>query len=469
MKHFVLVLSLLLVLFASCERTEIEHGFTDELESVFFNPDTASSQLVSCVMKNGDSLSLYGEKSSAGLPLSITHLQYYSSEKKMGALMTFDDGLPSKVLADDGSSVSFEWITRRRANVQMKSPINHLLVSGVLDLDSVYSEVPYNWDSLFSNDTYKGDARIKRSMSVVESVHANKKKIATKDASFGQTIHVNFKRCEEYADVNSYLIVYDGYTKHEIDKVLPTKSGNGYNYYIEPHLSTKYIVDKELAKQIGRAVDALLNGMSESGNLGVVSAFLSFFLAGITAPPSGGSSAVFSSVMWSFAQEMLEAIAALIHKMHGEHCLEDFGSRIEQYILETVPNCYARLIVEGNEEAFYSLTYNQQYYSYDIDLPDDPQITYFYFSSSNVEFGLSCIPPRSRLRTYSVIYDFEAGRYFYLETDEVTPDYSFFGNFYGGPLEDAICLSYGIEITTPDGEVLRAAGGIINNAFFSSN
>ena len=155
--------------------------------------------------------------------------------------------------------------------------------------------------------------------------------------------------------------------------------------------------------------------------------------------------------------------------MHGEHCLEDFGSRIEQYILETVPNCYARLIVEGNEEAFYSLTYNQQYYSYDIDLPDDPQITYFYFSSSNVEFGLSCIPPRSRLRTYSVIYDFEAGRYFYLETDEVTPDYSFFGNFYGGPLEDAICLSYGIEITTPDGEVLRAAGGIINNAFFSSN
>lgn len=460
MKHFVLVLSFFLVLLASCERTEIEHGFAEEVESVFFNPDTASSQLVSCVMKNGDSLSLYGEKDSVGMPLSITHLQYYSSEKKIGALMTFDDGLPSKVLADNGSSVSFEWITRRRADVQVKDPINHILVSGVLDLDSVYSELPFDWDSLLSNDTNIGDSRIKGSMRVVENVRANKKKIATKDASFGQLIHVNFKRCEEYADVDSYLKVYDGFTGQEIDKVMPTKSGNGYDYYIEPHLNSKYVVDKEIAKQIGRALDALLNGMSENEVLSMITSLLSIALA----VPSGGT-----SVSIAVAQELLVNAIAMIHEnWGGKHCLEDFGSRIEQYILETHPNCYARLIVEGNEEAFYSLTYNQQYYSYDIDLPDDPQITYFSFSSSYVEFGLSCIPPRSRLRWYDLGYDLEDGSYFYGVTEEVTPDYYFSGTI-GGPYADGwgICLSFGIELTTPEGEVLRAAGGIPNYSFFA--
>lgn len=171
---------------------------------------------------------------------------------------------------------------------------------------------------------------------------------------------MNFKRCEEYADVDSYLKVYDGFTGQEIDKVMPTKSGNGYDYYIEPHLNSKFVVDKEIAKQIGRALDALLNGMSENEVLSMITSLLSIALA----VPSGGT-----SVSIAVAQELLVNAIAMIHEnWGGKHCLEDFGSRIEQYILETHPNCYARLIVEGNEEAFYSLTYNQQYYSYDIDL-----------------------------------------------------------------------------------------------------
>ncbi len=437
-------------------------------------------------MKNGDSLSLYGEKDSAGMPLSITHLQYYSSEKKMGALMTFDDGLPSKVLADDGSSVSFEWITRRRADVQVKDPINHILVSGVLDLDSVYSEVPFDWDSLLSNDTnigdsrikgsmsggthryylgYNiGDSRIKGSMSVVENVRDNKKKIATKDASFGQLIHVNFKRCEEYADVDSYLKVYDGFTGQEIDKVMPTKSGNGYDYYIEPHLNSKYVVDKEIAKQIGRALDALLNGMSENKVLSMITSLLSIALA----VPSGGT-----SVSIAVAQELLvNAIAKIHENWGGKHCLEDFGSRIEQYILETHPNCYARLIVEGNEEAFYSLTYNQQYYSYDIDLPDDPQITNIIFSPRHYEVDVSCFPFNSTVNVCEhIIEDIDGEKpLIYWDCDywdcEEVEEFEYYsgplvgGDLFGGSVSNP-CRFMGlwVKITLPNGEVLTVIVG----------
>lgn len=414
-------------------------------------------------MKNGDSLSLYGEKDSVGMPLSITHLQYYSSEKKIGALMTFDDGLPSKVLADNGSSVSFEWITRRRADVQVKDPINHILVSGVLDLDSVYSELPFDWDSLLSNDTNIGDSRIKGSMRVVENVRANKKKIATKDASFGQLIHVNFKRCEEYADVDSYLKVYDGFTGQEIDKVMPTKSGNGYDYYIEPHLNSKYVVDKEIAKQIGRALDALLNGMSENEVLSMITSLLSIALA----VPSGGT-----SVSIAVAQELLVNAIAMIHEnWGGKHCLEDFGSRIEQYILETHPNCYARLIVEGNEEAFYSLTYNQQYYSYDIDLPDDPQITTIILSPQYCAVWGSCIPfnPTINVCTHIIEYRgseepplsyWDCSEYLLYEGYEEGEETEYYtGLLAEHRLYDGILIGLWIKITLPNGEVLTARAG----------
>ncbi len=461
MKQFVLILSFFLVLFASCERTEIEHGFADKVESVFFNPDTASSQLVSCVMKNGDSLSLYGEKDSAGMPLSITHLQYYSSEKKMGALMTFDDGLPSKVLADDGSSVSFEWITRRRANVQVKDPINHILRSDVLDLDSVYSEIPFDWDSLFSNDTNIGDSRIKGSMSVVENVRANKKKIAAKDASWGRVVHVDFKRCGEYAEVDSYLevslyiTVEDGFGFwQQVDVVQPSKVGNGYDYFIKPYLPTEYWVDKEQQIEVGRMLDAFFS--ENYFDAGIPDKIIDLIIAGTS----------LSSYSFPIAAVLLlREIVKNWNELGGGHMFENAAHNLENISYQT-QDCEVTVVAEGKKYGPYGLNYNDMFYDYIIDLPDNPQITFFYFSSTYAEFGLSCIPPRSRLRSYSLIYDFEAGRSFYLETDEVSPDDYFSGNFSGGMPEEAIVQSYGIELTTPDGNVLRAYGGIYNNSFW---
>lgn len=462
MKHFVLVLSFFLVLLASCERTEIEHGFAEEVESVFFNPDTASSQLVSCVMKNGDSLSLYGEKDSVGMPLSITHLQYYSSEKKIGALMTFDDGLPSKVLVDDGSSVSFEWITRRRANVEAKDPKNHMMVSGVLDLDSVYSEDPHLWDSIIHCSAEKN--AYKRNVGMHKNVRANEEKMDSKDAIWGQSVHVDFKKCGEYTQVdNSYLKVYDGSTKELIDIVFPTIEGNGYNYFVEAYIPIEYEINADIAIQIGRILDALLNGISEGGNLGKIATTIQFFLAAFT----GGTSAV----AWSFAKAMMTEIAALVHSMAGENCFEDLGRDWEQFYYSTHQNCYAQVYAEGEVFPVIPITYGQHSYFRSYELPSNPQITTIILSPQYCAVWGSCIPfnPTINVCTHIIEYRgseepplsyWDCSEYLLYEGYEEGEETEYYtGLLAEDRLYDGILIGLWIKITLPNGEVLTARAG----------
>lgn len=441
MKQFVLILSFFLVLFASCERTEIEHGFADKVESVFFNPDTASSQLVSCVMKNGDSLSFYGEKDSIGMPLSITHMLYYSNEKQLGALMTFDDDLPSQVLSDDGSSISFEWITRRMANVQVSDLNNHIVISGILDLDSVYTEDPHFWDSIVPNNT--GDSRTKSKLAMSKKVRTNEKVSDSKDASLGQLVHVDFTRCGEVADVDSYLKVYDGYSLRLIDVVRPTKVGDGYDYYIKPHLPTEYWVNRETPIQIARALDAFFsqhNG-AEEGLVGSLTAFLSTKFPKIAPYITG--------------PVLLQAMLAYLHDMAGSHCLEDLAHNIGQFWYES-PNCYVQIFAEGEKSSMYSLTYSEQYYQYIIDLPDDPQITDIIFSPRHYEIDVSCIPSGSIIRVCEH-YSERPFRFY----DEYVIPFQFTGTIQFGDMFDdsAYYLGVWFVIMLPDGKVLRVAAG----------
>ena len=269
---------------------------------------------------------------------------------------------------------------------------------------------------------------------------------------------MDFKKCGEYTQVdNSYLKVYDGSTKELIDIVFPTIEGNGYNYFVEAYIPIEYEINADIAIQIGRILDALLNGISEGGNLGKIATTIQFFLAAYTV----GTSAV----AWSFAKAMMTEIAALVHSMAGENCFEDLGRDWEQFYYSTHQNCYVQVFAEGEEFPEFPITYGQHSFFRSYELPSEPKLEMKY-SRQYAVVNLSCIPDGSIFESWQKTAQ-DDPVYGYHEHD-VWYDREIIDRgqgYYSGWLttvsfEGSVVffLWWKIRITLPDGTILNAIG-----------